>query len=97
MLPNRKWLHKQKKCYKLIGDQEVDTLGKWKTPAGLNFDNSRKIIHVSLQSHELDGDHPLVLSNIDQAKLKFVKDMETGTCYFNRAGNMYIKLAEQVE
>ena len=74
------WLHNDKSIYKTIGDHEVKTLGKWKAPAGFRLEDSQKIVHMPFGSHEQEGAHPMLLSSVDQANLKLVKDMENGTC-----------------
>ena len=86
-----KWIHKEEKSYRTVGNSDVPTLGRWKIRAGLQLQSSEKSMPISLEGNEQSGSHPLLLSNSAQAQLKMVKDIEKRTCYIKDHKD-YLKL-----
>ena len=48
---------------------------------------SRKIVPGLLESHEQDGNHPLLMSDESQAKMGFIKDMREGKIHLKDYGD----------
>ena len=75
------WVDREQRNYKAIGDNHVNTLGKWKTPGSFKLQYSGAKMPLTLESNEQPRNHPMLLSSVTQGKLKLVKDTEEGTVY----------------
>ena len=50
-------------------------------PVAFKLKNSGLIVPTRIESHEQAGNHPLLLSDLSQARMGLVKNMRTGTVY----------------
>ena len=86
------WMHKRQKTYSGIGDAKVRTYGKRRLPTCIKLE-SGLLMPGFLESHEQDGNHPLLLSSAAQAKMGMIKDMRSGTVFLRGQGD-FVKLYE---
>jgi hypothetical protein len=74
------WIHQRSRVFKGIGGSEIPCLGKRALPYAIRLKNSGMYIPGIIESHEMAGEHALLLSNTAQAKLGMIKDMRSATC-----------------
>ena len=88
---NVEWVSRQQRTYSGIGNTKVTTAGKWRMPGVIQgFKHGKKHARI-LDSNEQDGNHPMLLSQHTQMRLKLVKDME-GLTLYSRLIDDYIDL-----
>ena len=75
-----KWMNRTTKHTKVLVQTKVRTYGKRCMPASIKLNNG-KVIKCTLESHEQEGKHPVLLSKPSQAELGLVKNMRKNTCY----------------
>ena len=75
------WVSRQQRVYSGVGNSQVITKGKWRIPGVLKGRDYGKKHALTLESNEQDGNHPMLLSQNTQTRLKLVKDMEGPTLY----------------
>ena len=76
-----KWIHQRSRCFDGIGNAKVYTHGKRMLPVCMKLINSGYLLPTTLESHEQEGWHPLLLSDKSQGCLGMIKDMRTGRVY----------------
>ena len=81
------FVNRKNKTYTGLGGVVVQSTGKRRLPFCLGFDSTsnpadRRCLTGTMESWEIPGDGPFLMSNAAQAKLGFVKDMASGniTC-----------------
>ena len=72
------WVHRREKSFKGIGSASVKTTGKRALPACFKLKECGKLVPGTIESHEQEGRHPLLLSDSSQARMGMVKDMRLG-------------------
>ena len=72
------WIHHREKLFKGIGSATVQTFGKRAVPICFKLSKSGLLLPGYIESHEQLGEHPLLLSDLSQARLGMVKDMRLG-------------------